>query len=95
MQIGMMAACSEYFGRKPGQGFKEFKEEVDQLTDKDRADLAPLLAAALGKEVTSARVAPAPLVALSSGPLRRAPLEARPHQPGDHDAAGTAFGSSH
>lgn len=53
--IGFMAAVSKYFGKKEGQTLGDFKKEVDELTDKDRADLAPMLAKVLGDEVNPSR----------------------------------------
>ena len=47
-----LVACQQYFGRKPGQTLQQFAEEAKKLTAEDRAELAPLLAAELGYEVT-------------------------------------------
>lgn len=48
-----IVACKEFFGFAPGQTLMEFKEEVSKLTPADRAELAPLLAAAIGKPVSA------------------------------------------
>jgi hypothetical protein len=45
-------AAATYFGRLPGQGLAEFAAECRKLTDSDKAELRPLLAAELGCEVT-------------------------------------------
>lgn len=58
MPKSFMAACSQVFGKKEGQSLQDFKKEIDALTDKDRADLAPLLSAACGEEVTASRGTP-------------------------------------
>lgn len=47
-----IVACKEFFGFKPGQTLLEFKEEIAELTPQDRAELAPLLAHAIGKPVS-------------------------------------------
>lgn len=47
-----VVAAKTYFGLKTGQTLLEFKAEVDQLTDKDCAELAPLLAKEVGDEVS-------------------------------------------
>jgi len=44
-------ACKKYFGNKPGQGLKEFSEEVKELSQADREEMAPALAKLLGREV--------------------------------------------
>ncbi len=49
---GFIVACKAYFGMLPGQTLQQFKEEVAALTPADRAELAPMLAQALGKEVS-------------------------------------------
>ena len=45
-------AVRKYFGKLEDQSFSDFAAEIKALTDKDRADLAPLLSAELGVEVT-------------------------------------------
>lgn len=50
---GFIVACKEYFGFKPDQTLLGFKEEVAQLTPTDRAELAPLLSAAIGRPVSA------------------------------------------
>lgn len=50
---GFIVACKEFFGFKPDQALLSFKEEINQLTPADRAELAPLLSAALGKPVSA------------------------------------------
>jgi hypothetical protein len=47
-KTGFIVACKQYFGFKHGQTLLEFKEEVKQLTDKDRADMIPGLEKELG-----------------------------------------------
>lgn len=48
---GFIVACKEFFGFAPGQSLMDFKNEIKELTQKDRDELAPLLSAALGKPV--------------------------------------------
>lgn len=48
-----IVACKQFFGFLPNQTLAEFKEEVQRLTPADRAELAPLLAKEIGKEVSS------------------------------------------
>lgn len=50
---GFIVACKEFFGFKPDQTLLGFKEEVAQLTPADRAELAPMLSKALGKNVSA------------------------------------------
>jgi len=57
MSKAFIIACMEYFGKRPGQTTLEFKNEVEALTRKDKEELQPLLAAALGIEVTLPPVA--------------------------------------
>lgn len=52
MAISFIAACRQYFGLKTDQKLTEFAAEMKELTDKDRAELQPLLAQALKTEVT-------------------------------------------
>lgn len=59
MAKAFIIACNEYFGKLPGQTMLEFKKEVDALTPKDKAELAPLLAKHFGEEVTTPPVAAA------------------------------------
>lgn len=66
MAVGFMAAVAKYFGKKEGQTLGEFKKEVDELTDKDRTDLAPLLSKVVGEEVNPAR---GPVVPSTPGTL--------------------------
>lgn len=35
-------ACKEFFGLRPGTGFKEFADELKALTDADKAELKML-----------------------------------------------------
>lgn len=51
MAKSFMVACKEYFGLSSGQTLMEFKKEVDQLTDKDKSELAPLLGSHFGESV--------------------------------------------
>jgi len=51
MAKAFVAACAQYFGRKEGQTLSEFQKECNQLTPKDKAELAPLLAKAIGEDV--------------------------------------------
>lgn len=48
-----IVACKAYFGFAPNQSLLEFKEEVSKLTPADRVELAPMLAAELGKPVAA------------------------------------------
>jgi hypothetical protein len=57
MSKAFIIACMEYFGKRSGQTTLEFKNEVEALTRKDKEELQPLLAAALGCEVTLPPVA--------------------------------------
>lgn len=50
---GFIVACKAYFGFKPDQTLFQFKEEVSQLTQADREELAPLLAKELGEPVNA------------------------------------------
>ena len=47
-----IAAAMQYFGRLPDQSLGSFRDELHALTAKDRADMAPMLAEALGCPVT-------------------------------------------
>lgn len=51
-EMGFVIACSKFFGKLPGEGIREFAEEIRALTDQDCADLAPLLSDELGVTVT-------------------------------------------
>ena len=44
-------ACIRFFGKREGQDLRSFNDEVKALTPADRAELAPLLATALGEPV--------------------------------------------
>ena len=46
--ISFMIGCRRFFGMKPEQKLAEFATEVKQLTPVDRAEMAPMLAEALG-----------------------------------------------
>jgi len=50
--IPFIIACKRFFNLRPGQGLTDFNNEVKALTKSDRAELAPLLADALGVVVT-------------------------------------------
>lgn len=52
-KLSFVAAAMKYLGRKPGQGLAEFSREVGALTPGDKQELAPLLAEALGIEVSA------------------------------------------
>lgn len=52
-KISFVAACKRYFGLKQDQKLLEFQGEIKALTPQDRADLTPLLAAALGVVIES------------------------------------------
>ncbi|HET8772782.1 MAG TPA: hypothetical protein VFP80_03285 [Thermoanaerobaculia bacterium] len=54
--MGFVQAISKYFGRREGQTLSDFQKEISALTHKDKLDLQPMLAAALGETVD----APAP-----------------------------------
>ena len=38
-ELGFIAACKAFFGFLPGQTMLEFRDEVQKLTDKDRAEI--------------------------------------------------------
>jgi hypothetical protein len=46
------SAAIIYFPRREGQTLGDYREELRQLTQKDREDLAPLLSEVLGCTVT-------------------------------------------
>lgn len=48
-----IVACKEFFGFASGQTLLEFKEEIAKLTPADRAELAPMLSATIGKPVSA------------------------------------------
>lgn len=48
-----IVACKEYFGFHPEQSLQEFQAEVKQLTAEDRAEMAPMLAAQIGRPVNA------------------------------------------
>lgn len=50
-QISFMSACLQFFGPKPGQSKVQFGQEIKTLTPEDRAELKPMLEAALGLEI--------------------------------------------
>lgn len=39
----LIAACQDFFGRKPGQSLQEFSEEFKKLSEKDKAELTEML----------------------------------------------------
>lgn len=43
-KLGFMGACKEFFGLKPGQNLAQFRDEMKELTDKDRRELSQMLA---------------------------------------------------
>ncbi len=45
------AACMRFFGKKPGESLQQFAAELRALTKEDKAELAALLAVALGAEI--------------------------------------------
>jgi hypothetical protein len=49
--LPFVMACKKYFGYKPGQGLKEFGEEVKELSQADREEMAPALAKLLDRKV--------------------------------------------
>lgn len=49
--ISFTKAVMDFFGKKPGQTTAELAQELKQLTQKDKEELCPMLAAALGCEV--------------------------------------------
>lgn len=53
-KTGFIVACKSYFGFKPDQTLLEFKNEVKELTPKDREDMIPGLEAALGVKIERA-----------------------------------------
>ena len=50
--ISFISACVRFFGCKPGQSKLDLGKEVKALTEQDRKEMAPELAAALGVNVT-------------------------------------------
>ncbi|HEY6018437.1 MAG TPA: hypothetical protein VIY48_00600 [Candidatus Paceibacterota bacterium] len=38
-KTGFIAACKSFFGLKPGQSLAEFRDEMKELTPKDRMDI--------------------------------------------------------
>ncbi len=48
---GFIVACKQFFGFHSGQSLMDFKNEVAQLTEKDRAEMIPGLEAALGVKI--------------------------------------------
>lgn len=51
-KISFISACVRFFGTKPGQTKLDLGKEVKQLTQKDRDEMTPELAACLGVEIT-------------------------------------------
>lgn len=49
-QMKFVPACKDFFGQKTGQTLREFMDECKALTDKDRAELKPLLEKALSEQ---------------------------------------------
>ena len=47
----LMSAIMTFFGRKEGQTLAEFRDELHQLTDKDKAELGVMLAEHYGEEI--------------------------------------------
>lgn len=45
---GALAVLKVYFGYRSGDGLKEFSAELNQLSDKEKLELAQLAAKALG-----------------------------------------------
>ena len=56
--IGFTVACKRFFGLKTGPDLKGFSAEVHQLTETDRAEMAPLIGAELKEEVSADFVLP-------------------------------------
>lgn len=50
--ISFATACKKFFGLREGQSLLQFAQEVRGLTPADRAEMAPMLGAALGCTVT-------------------------------------------
>ena len=50
----LLQAVQVYFGRKSGQTLQEFRDEMQQLTPKDKEELAAMLTEALSEPVTVA-----------------------------------------
>jgi hypothetical protein len=51
--VSFVIACKRFFGIREGESLMDFNTEVKALTNADRAEMAPLLGAALGCEVSS------------------------------------------
>lgn len=50
--LSFTQAAYNFFGRKPGQSVGQFAQELKTLTEADRIEMAPLLTAELGEEVS-------------------------------------------
>lgn len=46
-----LATLKQYFGFRPGEGIKDFADEVKKLTDDERLELARSAAVELGTEL--------------------------------------------
>jgi hypothetical protein len=55
-QVGVITVLKRYFGQKPGQTLGEFSQEVRELSDTDKHELASLAADELGVELKSEAV---------------------------------------
>lgn len=53
MSMGFTIASRKFFGLKDGETLNEFIAEVRALTDKDREEMAPLIAKEIGVEEVS------------------------------------------
>ena len=39
-EMGFMSACNDFFGMKEGQKLTDFRDEVGQLSDQDKKEIA-------------------------------------------------------
>ena len=51
--LSFASACKIFFGLAPDQTLSDFMAEVRTLSEQDRAEMAPQLAAALGRPVAA------------------------------------------
>jgi hypothetical protein len=52
-KISFAVACKKFFGLLSGQGIGAFVADIRNLTKEDRTEMAPLLSAALGEDVSA------------------------------------------
>lgn len=52
-KMTFVAACNDYFGKKPAQTLMEFRDELKLLSDKDKADPSEMFKT-VGYEIVAA-----------------------------------------